>query len=356
MRLDFIRPLYDRPGPYASVYLDTERSNEGQANVVQRRWAVLRDRLAAAGAPARVLKPISELVLDPRMVAPGRVVFAFGDEIVFHHPLPAPPRRQTARWSPLPHVVPFLAQRGEPVPHVRVLVDRMGAELTVIGNGARRTETVEAVEEWPIQKTGQGGWSQTRYERDVEEVWRRNAVAVAEAVNKAAQDSAAEVVVIGGDPKARGLVLECLCKDTVKKVTMSDHGSRAAGADLRHFEADVERACGAWVERCRAALLEAHATGPYTIGLQDTVRALRDARVRTLLLHDDPSSTATMWVGPEPTHLSTVRAELLDWGVTEPFEERVDSALARAVAATDADFWFVDHLPSPDGVGAVLRF
>ncbi|MFC0865319.1 Vms1/Ankzf1 family peptidyl-tRNA hydrolase [Sphaerimonospora cavernae] len=356
MRLDFIRPLYDRPGPYASVYLDTERSEQGQADVVQRRWAMLRERLTEAGAPTDVLDPIGGLVLDPRVVAPGRAVFAAGGEVVFAHPLHVQPRRQTARWSPLPHVVPLLAQRGEPVPHLEVLADHAGADLVIARNGARRELTVESTTDYPMQKTGKGGWSQTRYDRDAEETWRRNAVAVAEVVDREVHDSGAEIVVLAGDPKSRGLVMERLSKDTARKVTVAEHGSRAAGADRRNFEADVDRACEAWAERCRAELLDAYATGPYATGLQETARALRDARVRTLLLHDDPSSTATVWVGPEPTHLSTDRADLLDWGVAEPFEERADSALARAVAGTDADLWFVDHLPSPDGVGAVLRF
>ncbi|GAB3904107.1 hypothetical protein GCM10027612_71480 [Microbispora bryophytorum subsp. camponoti] len=43
-------------------------------------------------------------------------------------------------------------------------------------------------------------------------------------------------------------------------------------------------------------------------------------------------------------------------GVEEPMRERVDAALARAVAATDAELWFVPRLESPDGIGALLRF
>lgn len=52
MRLDFIRGLYERSGPYASVYVDTDRSSEGTANVVQRRWAQLRN-----GSPRRERPP-----------------------------------------------------------------------------------------------------------------------------------------------------------------------------------------------------------------------------------------------------------------------------------------------------------
>ncbi|ETK31325.1 baeRF2 domain-containing protein [Microbispora sp. ATCC PTA-5024] len=355
MRLDFIRGLYDGPGPFASVYLDTDRSLEGSANVVQRRWAVLRERLAVAGATAGVLEAISELVLDPARTAPGRAVFARGGQVVLTEPLAAPPRRETARWAPLPHVVPLLAQRGERVPHIRVLADHAGADVVVVAGGGRRELTVEAAE-WPMQKTGQGGWSQSRYERDVEETWRRNAVAVAEVVDKEVHGTGAEVVVLAGDPKARGLVVDRLCKETLRRLAVAEHGSRAAGAAPGPFEAEVERACAAWLDRRRDELLDAFAGGNAVAGLQETARALRERRVGTVLLRDDPSSTATVWAGPEPTHLSTDRADLLTWGVAEPFEERADAALARAAAMTDAEIRFVDHIDSPDGVGALLRF
>ncbi|MBX6383983.1 MAG: peptide chain release factor 1 [Microbispora sp.] len=355
MRLDFIRGLYARGGPYASVYVDTDRSTEGPSNVVQRRWAHLRERLAQQEAPASVLDPLGELILDPAWAAPGRAAFARDGEVVLTEPLAARPRRQTARWAPLPHVVPLLAQRGEHVPRVEVLADRAGGDVTVIADGHRRQMTVE-VADWPIQKTGAGGWSQANFEREVEETWRRNAVAVAEVVEKEAHGIGAQIVVLAGDPKARALVTDYLGKDVVRRLTVAEHGSRAPGADLQLFRREVEAACRAWTERRCAELLDTYASGNAVTGLAETARALRDRRVGTVLMHDDPSSTAMMWIGPEPTQLSTDPAELVAWGVEEPVRDRADAALARAVAATDAELWFVPRLESPDGIGALLRF
>ncbi|MEV4324923.1 Vms1/Ankzf1 family peptidyl-tRNA hydrolase [Microbispora rosea] len=357
MRLDFIRGLYERSGPYASVYVDTDRSSEGAANVVQRRWAQLRERLAEEGAPASALDPIGELMSDPVWAAPGRAAFARDGEVVLTEALAHRPRRQTARWSPLPHVVPLLAQRGEHVPHVEVLADRAGGDVTVVADGRRRELTVEVADpDRSLQKTGQGGRSQANFDREVEEGWRRNAVALAEVVEKEAHGIGAEVVVLAGDPKARGLVTDHLAKDVVRRLTVAEHGSRAPGADLDHFRRAVEGACRAWTERRCEELLDTYAAGNAVAGLTETARALRDRRVGTVLMHDDPSSTAMMWIGPEPTQLSTDPAELAAWGVGEPMRERADAALARAVAATDAELWFVPRLESPDGIGALLRF
>lgn len=355
MKLDFIRGLYERGGPYASVYVDTDRSSEGESNVVQRRWAQLRERLAREGAPASALDPIGELMLDPVWAAPGRAAFAREGEVVFTEPLARRPRRQTARWSPLPHVVPLLAQRGEHVPRIEVLADRAGGEVIVVADGRRRELTVE-VAEGPLQKTGAGGWSSRHFELHVEENWRRNAVAVAEVVEKEAHDIGAQVVVLAGDPKARALVTGYLGKDVVRRLTVAEHGSRAPGADRDNFRKEVEEACRAWTERRCEELLNTYAAGNAVAGLAETARALRDGRVGTVLMHDDPSSTAMMWIGPEPTQLSTDPAELVAWGVEEPVRERADAALARAVAALDAELWFVPRLESPDGIGALLRF
>lgn len=356
MRLDFIRPLYDRPGPFASVYLDTDRTAAPVVTVLPRRWAALKERLIASGAPAAVLRPIEEHVLESVHGSPGLAIIAEGGEIVLCEPLPVPPRRETARWSPLPHVMPLLAQRREEVPHLEVLADRTGGDVIVVAGGRRRELLIEEAAEGRIQKTGEGGWAQYNLEREVEETWRRNAAAVAAAVDREAAAIGAELIVLAGDPKARALVADHLGKESKKRLTIAEHGSRAPGTERCHFRAEVERACAAWNARRKAELLEAYAAGPYATGLQETARALRERRVQTVLLRDEPSSTATVWIGPEPDQLSTDRSELVVWGVADPVEDRADAALARAIAATNAELWFVDEIESPDGVAAVLRF
>ncbi|GAA4315612.1 hypothetical protein GCM10023178_25710 [Actinomadura luteofluorescens] len=94
-------------------------------------------------------------------------------------------------------------------------------------------------------------------------------------------------------------------------------------------------------------------------GLDATTEAVRQARVETLLLADEPDSQARLWVGPDPSQVATTAEELREeFGVSDPREERADAALVRAAAATDGELVV---LPS-DGpapalqVGAVLRF
>ena len=55
MNLDFIRPLYEHTGPWASVYLDASRDTEDGARVVELRWRAAREQLAKAGADEATL-------------------------------------------------------------------------------------------------------------------------------------------------------------------------------------------------------------------------------------------------------------------------------------------------------------
>ena len=51
---------------------------------------------------------------------------------------------------------------------------------------------------------------------------------------------------------------------------------------------------------------------------------------------DDPSSDAMAWIGPEPVHLALTAEELTELGCREPVQDRLDAALVRAAAGTDA--------------------
>lgn len=143
MRLDFIRRLYERPGPYASVYLGAFTGPERRAH-----WRGARDRLDRLAE--KTLDALEEEALRP---AAGRALFATDGDVVLAESLDRQPGEMTT-WTPLPHVTPMLMLRGENVPHIRVIVDHAGAEVTVFAGGSPRTTTVEAAS-WPLQKTAQ---------------------------------------------------------------------------------------------------------------------------------------------------------------------------------------------------------
>lgn len=336
MRLDFIRPLYERGGPYTSVYVGalTERDRSVQ-------WTSLRDKAERAGAV--VPEALETEALRP---GPGQALFATAHDLVLAERLSEPPV-PLVHHSPLPRVTPMLMRRGENVPHLRVVVDHAGADVTVFGGGSPRSATIEA-EDWPLQKTAQGGWSQKRYERAVEETWEKNAVAVAQEIDEQVRRIGADLVLVAGEARSRSMLGDHLGSKSTDRMLMVEHGHRG---DLGGFERDVEAALDDWLDRRRAGLLDRHREQDGPVGISLVARALREGRVQALLLPGELDRQ--VWIGEGGTQVSTDEGELRDWGVQEPVTERADSALVRAATMTDAELWFTDQVPD---VAAVLRY
>ncbi|GAA4153410.1 Vms1/Ankzf1 family peptidyl-tRNA hydrolase [Actinomadura keratinilytica] len=366
MDLTFLKPLYRRPGPYASVYVDLTRTTEDAPKAAELRWRALRADLEEQGAPHGTLGAVEEAVLAElrERRSSGLVLFAADGEVVHSDRLPGPPPAVPARVSRLPHVLPYLAARGEPLPYVRVLVDRRGGEICcVTADGRRRVFEVEGDEEYPIRKTKASDWNQSRFQRAAEMVWKANARKVGREVDVAARQCGAEAVVVAGDVQARGALLEEISEGLRDRTVETDRGSRADGADGAGLDAEVARILqikrseriGAVAERFEREL----ANGQRAVaGLPATVRALRLGQVESLLLEDDPDSPARLWVGPEPGDVAMTAGELRDAGVADPVQERADAALIRAAACADGELFIVppDDPYAGLGVGAVLRY
>ncbi|MEN3613777.1 ROK family protein [Plantactinospora sp. ZYX-F-223] len=366
MDVQFLRPLFDRRGPWASVYLDATRSVENADRQVDLRWRALRDRLAGQGADEGTLNAIDSALRD-QPYQPGQyglAVFAQAGEIVMVEPLPAPPPSDEARYEALPHAMPLLAQRGEEVSYVRVLADRTGADLEGLAVGrAPRRRTVEGGEDFPLRKVRVGGWSHRRYQRAAEESWERNAGDMAAAAVDLAESVGAEVIVLGGDVRAVQTFVEQLPRRWQDRVVRTDAGSRRAGADHDALDdvtvqaiADVAaRHVRETIDRYRAQRGD-HAAAT---GLVDLVSTLQRGQVDTVLLVNDSSSTDTLWIGPDDPSLIAVDEETLrDAGVQEPQKVRADAALLRAIVGTGARLVLVGpgEAPLEHGVGAVLRY
>jgi hypothetical protein len=359
MRLEFLRSLFEGKGGYASVYLDASRAGETAAEQVSLRWRAAREALANGGADEATLDALGDLVTDPASAAPGLAAFARAGTVELARPLPQPPLRESARYAPLPHLMPMLAQAPPEVAHLLVTADRSGGEvMEVLGLEHTAPARVDGPG-WPVHKSSVGGWSQGRYQRSVEEAWADNAKEFAAAVTRAAGRSGATLIVLGGDVKARALLLEHLDRP-LRDIVVTVDREVPADSDLLAQEADkeisrrAERASREGLESFRGQL----ARGQAAEGLPDVVAALRDGRVSDLFLADDPSSTATLWIAPEGTEMATSERELRERGIGDPVLDRADAALVRGLALTGAELHFVpeDETAPRDGVAALLRY
>jgi Bacterial archaeo-eukaryotic release factor family 2 len=368
--LGFLRPLYDEIGDYVSVYLDTDRAHENALSAIELRWNAARQRLAGAGASQASLTAAAAVAGGPSG-ARGYAVFARGGALAFAGSLDAPPRREIARLAPLPHLMPLLAQRRPPIPHVRVSATRGGGEIVAIGGSGAGWRDWFTGQQWPLHKTSLGGWSQDRYQRSVEETWAENAKALAAEVTAAADRIGAQHVIVSGDIRARSLLLEHLPTPLRESAAVLEE---EVSADSPAMTEAADRALSEWAGRRNRERFEdwkarlAH--GLAVEGLARTMAAFRDGQVSDLFLADDPSSTASAWIGPAGYDLAASEEELLELDVPEPVADRADAAIVRAIAHTDAELHFLpaDLVESGDpaacggmarprdGVCATLRF
>jgi stalled ribosome rescue protein Dom34 len=247
----------------------------------------------------------------------------------------AEPFRTDAAAGPIADLYQLSALAGADGPAVVAVVDIHTCRLFV----RRRGDLVErhGPEEPPDEhrRHEQGGWSQARYQRHVDEQDRRFARVAAEAIDRLAERERAVAVIIGAEERASSVLLPALPERTRALVVDVRHISMHATAD--EVEAEVEPLLAALDEdRARQAadraLAGATAGELGLIGVRAVERALEAGAVAELVL--DAS-----------------RAQELDrW-------ER--ARLVRGAILTDAGVVVVhDHgeLSAGDGVAATLRF
>jgi Bacterial archaeo-eukaryotic release factor family 2 len=359
MRLDFLRPVYEAAGPFASVYVDTSRATEDAAHAVALRWRGAGEELTAAGCDQRTVDALGEVVTDPDRAAPGRAAFAASGQVVYTEALPRPPVRPMTVWAPLPYILPLLAERDEPVPHVRVLVDREGADITALG-AHRHDDTTVRGQTWPIQKVREGGWSEARYQRSAVETWKHNAKQVARAVEEEAAACGAEMIIIGGDERACEMLIDHLSTAVRDRAVVAAHGGRSPGASDRTWDAEVNSLLHEKLDARRRSQIEAfregHGKGDAVAGLGNVAVALRAGQVDTLLFDGAPEGE--LWCGPEPLQLAASQRELNDLGASEAVRAPAADAVIRAAVTTAAaaDFSEPGELSLTDSIGALLRF
>ncbi len=330
MNSRFLRPLYERPGPWASIYLDTSVDTFDARRRIELLWATAEAELAEAGADAATRAALTTAV--GRHKGTGRhglALFATGGTVVLARPLPEPPVRSAATWGPLPSVLPLLAALGEQAHWLRVLVDRTGGDLVLDAGGLPRT--VRGSQHYPMTKAAPGGWSQPRYQRSAENSWMHNAKEVADQVTRTAAETGADVVVLAGEVRERQLLAEHLPPAVADRVVQTDAGSRASGADLEPLDEATEQAVRGVVERRYAQVLD-----DYRAGRAHGLAVAGRSAVRTPL---EWGQVKTLLLSPE------LPAEAAD-------------GLVQAAVTEDADVVLVgpDQEPLPEGVGAVLRF
>ncbi|WP_030103862.1 Vms1/Ankzf1 family peptidyl-tRNA hydrolase [Actinoalloteichus caeruleus] len=364
METGLVRELAQAEGPVASVYLDVTRSTENARQEIELRWREAREELEDQLADRPTIDALEEALrtAQPAVGAAGRVLVAADGEVLLDEEVSEPPALPYARWSPLPQVLPVLADSAPGAPLVVAVVDRIGADLRLYERNAtlRAEHTVEG-ETHPVHKVRGLGWSHHRAQQRVEDTAARNAGEIAEEIDRLVRRSGAGLVLVAGEVRARNEVLAALPPNSQQRAVSTEVGGRAEGTDTEALEDEIRALLREKVAQdTRDALEEFRAelgrgSGRALSGLRPVLTALREGRMDTVLLRST-GLEQRVYVGPEHSQVAVDREEL---GLPEEevTTERADAAVVAAAALTGAHVHLFDEDETvPTEVGGLLRY
>jgi hypothetical protein len=381
--------LFSHDGTWCTVLADAGTGTVDSLEAVDVRPGQVRDRMLDAGAPEedalaveRAMQPLEGV---PNPVA--RFVLAHNGQVVADEVLPGQ-RVDTpyVQVGAVPDLIPLIRYEADDFPVITVSVDRTGADISlqfsrrgaVLGERGIQLTTEGSTEN--VHKVPGGGWAQRKFQQRAEDTWRKNADEVAEEIDRLVAAERPALVVIGGDLRARQLVMDQLSESSRAIAAVVETHTRAGGADPEIMQASVEKLLAEKLAREQQVLLDRLAQEKgrdqpaAAFGTEDVVHALQQAQVETLILSEtlaeDNSpghSTTEPWTASTDTSASLVLLDGSPWVATEEAEAlSADvlgrtpqaSALVRAAALTDAhvELMPAGALPRGVDVAALLRW
>ncbi|HEU0104484.1 MAG TPA: Vms1/Ankzf1 family peptidyl-tRNA hydrolase [Mycobacteriales bacterium] len=366
MDLHDLSTVLNADGPFVTIHVESESAVEQAQDKYELEWKDILAQLSDQGVDERTREAIAAAKGTHAQGASRLVVATPADGTVrLAVSLASPPRRPLVDIAALPHLLPLVDDVTTQVPHVVVVADRTGADVSAYGDSSDSPAEQATVKGSApdIRKVPVGGWSQLRYQHRAENGWHANAKQIVDTVVDLAQKVGAEVIVAVGDEREVTLVREHLPTHLQDRVLVVAGGRGADGSEalVRRRVAD---ALSLHVVQKSLDLLDGYAQergqGKRAAdGVQDVVEALRKAQVETLLLTTDAAAYSTLLFGPEPAQIGTTADELAALGVDDPKEGPMIDVLIRAALGTGAQVQLVPHelATAPrGGVGAVLRY
>jgi hypothetical protein len=351
-----------RPGPFLSVYLNTDRKVADAAQRSLARWKTVHHDLPRKVVPEDILERIAEIVSEAHLEGEGLAVIADPKQILHVEHGPALGRNDEATWGQIPRLLPIVRWRPSDPTYVVVMIDRAGADLFGFRRGSPELHAEVEGEDNEIRKVQAGGWSQKRYQQRAEDSWEKNAEQVAERVTRLVDQIKPVFVAVAGDVRAVALLRESLPdrvvelvhvieKEIPRKLEQDDPVPEDVWALVQQHVRESTEGLLARFEQERGQHDKA------VEGVDATTRALAMAQVAVLLIADGSEDDRQLWFGPDPALLAPTDAELKELGVDSPEQGPARDVLVRATLGTGAGIRILDDAGSvTDGAGALLRW
>ena len=369
------------PGAYpvVSLYLNTQPGQTGRdqfKSFVRKEFAA-RSRTYEAGSPERKsldddLERIARFLdeeLDP--AANGVAIFACGAGELFETiQLTAPIERHWLSIGDQPHLYPLARIESLHPRYAAVLADTNAARIMVFATGEVVAE--REIRSVKTKRTSQGGWSQARYQRHIENFHVHHAKDVIDALEKIAQQENITEIIIAGDEVVMPLLHEQMPKHLAEKVvehvrmnlnTPEQQVIDTALDALRRARGQSER------EKVETAIGGFRSGGLGVVGPHDTLEALIKGQVDELLITANLKDLQPVGALTPSTASDSIEAVLPEpvletTAAGEPAEARAETVrladeLITRAAQTGARITFVQDpqlLGGYGGVAAILRF
>jgi peptide chain release factor subunit 1 len=378
-QLDRLAAFEPAPYPVVSLYLNTQPGQTGrdQFQTFVRKEFASRSRTYVTGSPERAsldqdLEKIArflETKLDP--AANGVAVFACSAGELFEAvQINAPIDRHWLSIGDRPHLYP-LARVDSLFPrYAALLADTNSARILVLATGELvKQEEIRGVK---TKRNSQGGWSQARFQRHVENFHVQHAKEVVEALDKIVQREGINEIVVSGDEVIMPLLREQMPKHLAEKIVDQmrldtnaplDQVIKASLDAMKRVHSQTER------EKVDAAIGGYRAGTLGVVGPEDTLDALVKGQVEELLITARVRELQPVGATAAARAAASIRGALPESAVEtatagEPADVgettvRLADELVNRAAQTAERITFIEDpalLANYGGVAALLRF
>ena len=376
-QLDRLAGFEPAPYPVVSLYLDTRPNQHGrdQHQAFTRKELKARSRTYPANSPEResLDRDIEQIVRfldnDLNPSANSVAIFACSAGELFETVQSSGVVPQHGLYiGDRPHLYPLARLESQSPRYAALVTDTNTAHILVISAGELVAD--REVKNVKTKATSQGGWSQARYQRHIENFHIQHVKEVVAALDRVVQDEGITHILISCDEVALPLLREQLPKQLADKVV--DHirvEAHAAASEVLKASMDAMHKLNAKTDRDKVdAAIGAYRAGALGIvGPEDTLGALIKGQVDELLITADLQRMEPVAVGktvgmandariPEPVLESTSAGEP---ATTHPEVVRLADELIAKAKQTSARITFIEDpelLSEYGGVAALLRF
>jgi peptide chain release factor subunit 1 len=376
-QLDRLAALEPVPYPVVSLYLNTQSGQTGrdQHQTFIRKEFAARGRTYPPNSPDReslerdVERILRYLDTELQPSANGVAIFACSVADLFEAvQLTAPIDQHSLYIADRPHLYPLARLESQNPRYAAVLTDTNSARILVVATGEVVTE--REVKGVKTKRTSQGGWSQARFQRHIENFHLQHAKEVVDALDRIVRREGIDKIIVAGDEVITPLLREQMPKHLAEKIVDHVRLDIAAPVDdvlkttleaMKRLNERTDR------EKVEAAVGAYRAGGLGVVGPEDTLDALSKGQVEELLvaanvrelqgLGQSGTLTTANDAGLEESAVDTAAAGEAADG--DPEVVRLADELVTKAKQTGARITFIEDpslLSNYGGVAALLRF